>query len=164
MTYLELCRKVYQEAGYGREVQFPSTASPASAGDDVLLVTEWVRRAWRQIQQERDDWRFMRRTFRKTLGPDDGTDFTPEELIGTGDPFRLWLLAGVRANPREWTLRDARETPPRAAGALLYVDWPVFRERYADNDGTHSAGRPLFFSIQPDYRISISPAVAPETR
>lgn len=126
MTFLYLCQRLRQEAG-------AAGTGPASvdgqSGEHRRLI-DWVRSAWRDIQTERERWRFawaeasveVEPAFREHSLPDD---------------FGEWDDATLR-------LGDT---------ALTVLPWAVFRERFRDPQGALR-----YVSIAPDDMLHLNAA------
>lgn len=78
MTFLELCKRVLQESGF-------SGTGPASVigqrGIEARIVN-WVRDAWTELQQDREDWSFMFKRISHTLSPGK-SDYSLTEMMIT---------------------------------------------------------------------------------
>ena len=157
-TYLDLCRDAVREAG---TASYEGMTDVAAGELPYQQMAGWVRRAWRQIQTGRDDFTFQRRSFSKEIDPSMGSSFRPEALVGPAG-IRKWLFVGVRnEQAREWSLTDLA-TAGQTDGALIYIDWAVFRRRFIFVP--QSPGRPLYFSAEPDMTIHVAPAMQEGSR
>ena len=58
MTFLELCQEVADESGTVAGV--PSFTTVSNATGRLAKVVRWTRNAYRDIQNERSDWKWMR--------------------------------------------------------------------------------------------------------
>lgn len=59
MNYLDLCKRLRQEAGMSGSG--PSAVTGQTG--EMKRVVDWVAQAWLEIQNSRPDWRFMRVSF-----------------------------------------------------------------------------------------------------
>lgn len=63
MNYLDLCKRVSQEAGYSGSG--PSKVTGQTG--EMQRVVSWVQDAWIELQQQQKYWRFMLSSFDVTM-------------------------------------------------------------------------------------------------
>lgn len=140
MNFLQLCQAVANDSGTVAGV--PSFTSVAGASGRVAQVVGWVRDAYIDIQNERNDWLFMRRSFSAplTIGKIeyDQTDFGLSNVAE-------WLPD----LPAEgWANLTLYESGLQAQeGELWQIPYQYFRQRY--QRGTHDANKPTEWAISP---------------
>lgn len=69
MNFLNLCKRLRQEAGYSGSG--PSTAIGQTG--EAKRIVDWLNDAWMDLQSMRTDWRFMLEEFEVILNPGDST-------------------------------------------------------------------------------------------
>lgn len=143
MNYLQLCKKVAQECGTIAGV--PRITTVAGAAGRVANLTNAVRDAWIDIQNERTDWLWMRLDFEKplTIGQ---MEYAPADWALTD--VGKWL--GDTPSHYAMTIYEAGERGQESD--LFQIDWPTFRRRYLF--GEHDANRPTEWSITPQGKIA----------
>jgi hypothetical protein len=143
MTYLQLCNRLKLETGTGGN----DLTTVLNLRGDLKRLVNWVSQAYVDIQNERDDWQFLRvsttfntvagkQSYSLTGGPPDMsiTDFASWR----NESFRAYLLsAGI---PTEIILTQ-------------YYDYSVFRDFYMLGSRRLVTGRPLYWTIAPDKSI-----------
>jgi hypothetical protein len=147
-TYLQLCRDVERESG---------AVSPSSLIQNVDGATNrsaksvaWVRDAWLDIQNRRDDWTFMRR------------DFSGKALAagqGRYVPATDWSMTDVsrfeRDTPRRraiW-IRDPA-APERDDSPLIEIDYDRWKQDFSRGQ---QASRPMFWAVSPAGELCVGP-------
>jgi hypothetical protein len=90
MNFLELARRVAQEAGVPGQVP---TSVVGQIGDLGRIVT-WTASAWRDVQTSKREWLWMRGDFTLTTVASQG-GYTAAEA-GIPGRFSHWLLSSVR--------------------------------------------------------------------
>lgn len=139
-TFLELCQATRQESAI-------SGSGPTTVvGQTGMLkkVVDWVNRAWREIQNGRDDWLWMKKTFtfdtiasvgNYTASGISLTDFAEWER----DTFRIYLASDGLAGEIE----------------LAWIDYDSWRRAF--NTGSQTDGQPIYFTVKPDKSIQLAP-------
>lgn len=150
MTFLELCQKVAFESGTVAGSAQPSTVMNQTGR--LRHIVEWVRDAWRAIQNARTDWRWMEADAQfDTLT--NIAEYNGESSQVVGPRFAAWL---PHRDQVETGFTISRKADGFAdEGHLGYVDWPVFRRTW--QVGVHSADKPQKFSIDPAGRLVLHP-------
>jgi hypothetical protein len=146
MNYLELCQKVALESGTIAGI--PSFTTIAGASGRLAKLAGWVSDAYRDIQNERPDWLWLRKDFTKALIAAQAT-YTPESF--NLDVAR-WL--GDSKSRRTLSLYDATigASDERVLSQIPYDTW---RDRYYR--GSHDANRPTVWAIAPDRSLCFGP-------
>lgn len=143
MTYLELCQMVARESG---TVSGKLPTAVTSQTGRLLKVVNWVDTAWRQLQNHRSAWRWMRAEFTGTTSA--GT------ARYTGASFSLTRLA-------EWITEEDTVTLYKQSegvsdeGAILFLPWNMYRSQF--ERGEQTADRPRYFSISPGNELCLGP-------
>lgn len=143
MTFLELCQEVAAESGTVAGVSaFTTVANPTGR---VANVVRWVRNAYRDIQNERGDWLWMRKTFSKslTIGQTTYTDTGWSLDVGLWFPDTPSFSSMALYDPATGTADE---------GAISHISWPTWRERYGR--GSHTANRPTEWAVTPQNDIA----------
>lgn len=138
-TFLQLCQDVARESGTISGPGLPMSVTGQSGR--LLKVVMWTAEAWRQIQNARDNWRWMRREFEgaTTAG---AARYTPASW--NLDDFASWV-------------RDQRDYLPVSIyrqsagvsdeGTIREVPWETWRAAYGR--GAQTENRPTCYAISP---------------
>lgn len=112
MTFLELCQTLRRECG----VSGTGPTSVVGQTGEYLRLVEWIKQAWREIQEMRDDWAFM-------WAPG---AFTTS--IGVAD----YTQAAIGVTARRFDLDSFVLTDGDGAKRLLHrVPYPLWRDLYS---------------------------------
>ena len=133
MTFLDLCRAAANDSGTIAGV--PSFTTTVGATGRVEQLVGWVRNAWIDIQNERTDWLWMRKSFSHALTIDK-RDYTAAEL-GITDFGSFWPDSPDEG--RTMSLYDPA-TGQADENSIEQVGWGRYRSRY--DFGSHDAQRP----------------------
>ncbi len=148
MNFLELCQEVAEESGTVAGV--PSFTTVVGATGRVKDVVRWVRNAYRDIQNERADWLWMRKTFTEsmTIGQTTYTD------IGWGLDVASWF-PDTNAHSSIAIYDPLLGTADE--GAISHISWGTWHERY--ERGSHTANRPTEWAVTPqnDLAFGVTP-------
>lgn len=148
MNFLELCQTVARESG--TIAGLPSFTTVSNASGRLAKLVGWTSDAWRDIQNERTDWTFLRHSFEKAL--------TIDAMVYTGGGLALdpsvaaWLQDNKKL--RTMSLYDPA-IGQSDESELSYFDWTVWRQRY--DRGTHDAGRPQYWARSPRGELCLGP-------
>lgn len=146
MNYLELCQAVARESG--TIAGLPSFTTVAGATGRLAKLTAWVADAWRNIQNERTDWLFLRQEFSKALIVDQ-TQYTPAsfglEVLKWMPDTRTRRIMSVYDN----SIGQADE------GHIQQIPYDRWRAMY--NHGSHDANRPTVWAQAPDKQLCVGP-------
>lgn len=136
MNFLELCKRLRQEAGYSGSG--PSTVTDQAG--EAKRVVDWVNDSWLDIQKMRSDWRFLLAPFEVTLDIGDSSKTIAADFgsIKKGSVI-LTRATGAKSYPEELTPEDMRM---------------IQRE----NDDIPSL--PLYFSVDSDGLMTTFPSCA----
>jgi hypothetical protein len=137
VTFLELCQEAASDSG--TIAGLPSFTTTVGATGRVAQLVGWVRNAWVDIQNERNDWLWMRKQFSATLTIGQ-RDYTPAAL-GITD-FGKFLPD--TAYQRSFSVYD-----PAVGQAdeshIQQSTWPNFRSLY--DFGSHDAQPPSMWAF-----------------
>lgn len=147
MTFLELCQEVADESGTVAGVSAFNTIVGAS-GRTAKLV-RWVRNAYRDIQNERPDWLWMRREFTKSLT-------IGKSSYDSAVDFNLSVAAYIpdTASRRTMSLYDPAKTQTDE-GRIEQINWGAFRESYGQ--GIPTQNRPREWAVSPPGMFMVGP-------
>lgn len=139
-TFLDLCKRVRQEAGISGE----GPSSVTGQTGNLKRVVDWTKAAWLEIQASRQDWLFFWREFTfNTEANRRAYDSTDVPLV------RKW---GKQDSPLSVYLQTdgvASEYFPD------YLDYSDFRATYLH--GTQTPGKPAAYTITLDNRLLFGP-------
>lgn len=132
MTFLELCKRLRQEAGI------------AGTGPDSVLsqtgqnkqVVDWITAAYEAVQLMHSTWRFLRADF-SFATIESIQEYTPT-AVGLTD-FATWIRDDIRLYEN---LTDEQ--------FLEYYPWDEFRINYMFGSHRTVEGRPVIVSIKPN--------------
>lgn len=147
MNFLALCKAVARDSGTVAGI--PNFTTVASASGRIEQVIGWTADAWIDIQNERNDWLWMRQTFEKALIAD-----TPAYTPASWSMTRVSRWLEDRINYRTMTLYDpaiGREDE----GTLAFISYDCWRETY--DRGVHDNQRPSHWSISPTNEFLVGP-------
>lgn len=151
MNYLELCKRALIEGGVSGSY---NTLTTVGATGEFGRFCTWINQAWEDIQTQRDDWLFMRKTAIFNLIANQAeyeTNLAPMSLVDYGnwveDSFRIY--------------KDTINTEYR----LQQIDYNTFRDIYLLGSTRNSYGMPivvtvspsqsLIFALPPDYTYTV---------
>lgn len=144
MNFLELCQAAARES---RTVDSVRPLSVVGQSGREAKFIHWVREAWKEIQIERNAWRFMRRYYAGGL-LENTQAYTPAALGITDlnrwidekkDPVTVYKISLGTVDESE----------------IRHIDYADFRATYLR--GTHDANRPMHWSVSPDNELMIGP-------
>ena len=143
MNFLQLCQAVAEDSG--------TVAGGSAAIESVLdasartrLIVGWVRNGYIDIQNERPDWRWMRRDFEGTLTIDQ-IEYEATDLDAALTDVGVWLPDVPADDFRNITLYESGEQEQE--GELFQIPYPLFRRRYLR--GVHDHNKPTEWAISP---------------
>lgn len=142
MTFLELCKRVRQEAG-------TSGTGPASVSGqvgDLKRIVDWVSSSWEEIQTLRNDWRWMRGDFSFITSVGDGSYTAAQAGISTR--FAHW-----HTDTFKWYLNSAGVATRTPLGHLPYRVWDLAY----NTSGSASPGSPQAATVADDDQLLIGP-------
>jgi hypothetical protein len=147
VNFLAIVKRLHREAGR-------SSAAPITvATDDVrqLRLVDAARDAWNELQRERDDWRWMRRTLDATLTIGQQTYSATSDFSATR--FGRWRKATVRYWPILYI-----DGSPNAQWPLDFRQLDDFRQEWIYRQNGNST--PLDWSCDETDRLLLGPAPA----
>ncbi len=169
MTYLELCQKLRQKAGYSGT---GPTTVVGQTGDYANIVS-WINEAWNELQDMRADWEFMTDTFSLSFTAGDATVTAPTDYraIKADSVVVSWTPNASKYVPqyltpnqmlihkRTYTDTANRPTHYTVAGGTFEV-WPTPSENFTISgeyytlpvDLAADADEP---SLPPEYHMGI---------
>lgn len=146
-NYLQLCQYLRQEtvdSGTG-----PSTV--VGQVGELGRYVKWVKDAWAELQADRDDWRWMRKSFTVSATVGDGaylySDCTDTVTTTAIARFSRWYRDSFKC----YLASDGvgSEYP------LVWMDWERFRRLY--RYGTQNNGQPVHVSVDPTDAFVLGP-------
>ena len=165
MNFLELCQFTIKWSGTGSKGTVDTVTTDRQFPSKVV---DFVQESWREIQQERKSWRFMRKTvtFRTRVNQDtyEWKRLTHHQSNNLLIPrFRRWITNGVI-----WYLEDPDKTRRThqhvpsvfdedggTLGRICEIDYEFWRELYVRQYQT--ARKPIEFAISPSDQILLGP-------
>jgi hypothetical protein len=146
VTYLELVRRVALESGTLPDSAVPATTAGLT-GRPALLAS-WVQQAWRDIQNRRSHWRWMRAEWQGALVA--GTQrYTPAALGIVR--FGEWVHVDEHGMPVATLYRG----DPSDEGRMRMVPWHAFYTRFLR--GVSQQDRPGWYSEDGEGRLVVAP-------
>jgi hypothetical protein len=141
-TFLQICQDFREEAG----ITGSGPVSVTGQTGEMLRVVNWVKKAYRDIQNRHANWDFLRFDFTfqtiantPTYLP---TAVSLDELATwKKDSFRIYLTATGVAD-EQW---------------LRCWDWNELRDTYLIGTSSIQTGRPTEFAIKPDKSVVLWP-------
>lgn len=155
-TFLQLCQALRREStdsGTG-----PSTVVGQSG--ELARMVNWIINAWVELQQDRDDWQWMRHGFTVNTAAGDGvyayTDCTDTTVSPSAaiSRFARWYEG---SDDNGWPyLQSYRQSDGVGSGfPLIWLPWDAFRRLY--RIGTQNNAQPLHVSADPQQNLVIGP-------
>lgn len=148
MNFLQLCQAVAEDSGTVAGV--PNFTTVVGATGRVKQVVGWTRDAYIDVQNERDDWLWMRSDFEKALA------IGQIEYTAAG-----WALTDVAAwlpdLPDEgWRNLSIYEVGlEEQESEIRQISYSAFRARYLR--GTHDQQKPVEWAISPQNALLFGP-------
>lgn len=146
-TYLQLCKDLRQEtvdSGTG-----PSTV--LGQVGELARYCKWIADAWTELQTERDDFRWMRKSFTVNTVAADGeyayTDCTDTVSLAAISRFSRWYKKCFKCY--------LSSTGVGGEYPLVWMDWERFRRLY--RYGTQNNGQPAHVSVDPTDKFCLGP-------
>lgn len=146
-TYLQLCSQLRQSAtdsGTG------PTAVTGNTGELARFVT-WIADYYTELQQEREDWLFLRKSF--TVNTVSGTgEYAYTSCTDTATSLAIARFSGWYERTFKAYLSSdgvGSESP------LRWMEWEDFRRVY--RYGTQTNGQPIHVSRDPTLKFTLGP-------
>lgn len=146
MNFLDLVRDLARETG--TLAGGVNLSSVITVNGRAEKLTNWVQKAWRNIQNDQRDWLWMRAEFEGVLLP-----ATSRYTAGSFNITRLGEWRGDGLRPAMWLhdgligLNDAAE--------LEQIDYDDWRYRY--DRRAVDAGRPRHWAVSPQDELVFGP-------
>lgn len=140
MNFLQLCQRTALDSGTVAGV--PNFTTTVGASGRVEQVVGWVRDAYIDIQNERQDWLWMRRNFTAPLTIDQ-IEYTAADL-GIDD-WGKWLPDIPADNWRNLSIYETGLESQE--GEIAQIPYQTFRERYLR--GVHDHNKPTEWAVSP---------------
>ncbi|WP_022727223.1 phage adaptor protein [Fodinicurvata sediminis] len=143
MTFLELAQMVARESG---TVSGNLPSSVTNQTGRLAKIVHWTADAWRQIQNSRASWRWMRGEFEGTT--------TAGTARYTGASFNLNRWADWITDADSMTLYRQSDGVSDE-GPILYLPWQDYRRAY--DRGAQTNNRPIHYTISPSGELCFGP-------
>lgn len=141
MTYLQLCKKLRQEASVSGE----GPATTVNQTGEMKRIIDWIADAYEEIQNMRRDWFFLTKDFSFALTPDVST--YPASTIAD---LMNWKKDSLRVYQTSVGTTDELR--------ITYLDYEsLFREVREYGSVATVTSRPMEFSVKPDKSIVFFP-------
>lgn len=149
-TFLELCQAVALESGTVPGSSQPSTT--ASQTGRLGRIVGWVDRAWKEIQNAEEYWRWMEAGFSYAL-TQNVAEYSASDLGITR--FSHWLPE----RPDGTNVFSIYETSKGQAneGFMWAVDWGDFYPLYRVGGNVNTTGKPSTFAVDPENKLQVYP-------
>ena len=137
MTYLELCKRLWQEVG---DTGSGKPATTIGQTGEMKRICTWVNQAWVEIQEYRQDWEWLRKNVSfATVAAQNSYSPTTDILLTDfaswrTDGFRIYQTAGGVGNQI----------------LLQQYDYTSFRDYYLLGARQITQGRPIAISVAPN--------------
>jgi hypothetical protein len=143
-TFLSLARTLREDCGISGAENTPSTVIGQTG--EMRRVVNWVKRAYREVQEKRSDWEFLR------------NDFSFSTIAGTQTYTRAAISLTSVLRWKVDTFRCYRtSTGTTDEQWLTYVPWAAFRDRFLMSANRTLQSRAEFFTVKPDKSIMFWP-------
>lgn len=149
-TFLALCQATGKESGTVSGDGLP--ASVTGQTGRLAKVIGWVQQGWRDIQNERDGWRWMQGEF-------SGETVSSVQRYSASDMgidrFGQWRCMG---EPEENRLSCYLTATGRTDERIMeFWNWDEFYPRFLFGVQSERTGRPTYWTIAPDDKLVFSP-------
>lgn len=136
MNFLTLCQRTREKAG----IAGTGPLSTVGQSGEIGRVVNYVREAYEELQNKHK-WSFLRR------------DFSFNTVIGTGN-----YAKSVVADTATWKTNGFKCYKAVADETFLdFVEWDLFRDLYLRGLQRTQLGRPIKFTVAPDYSLRFWP-------
>jgi hypothetical protein len=144
MDYLALVNRARVECGVSG-ASTPLTTLSGVTGES-LRIKQWVSSAWVDVQNEHEDWQWMRTAVQFNTVTQQQT-YTPTQA-GVGSTFSNWKRDSFRCSSVGQSYRDEQ--------LLNYMDYTTFRNLYIYGNMRTTYARPVVVSITPGVDKSLA--------
>lgn len=144
MTYLELCQELVREAGISG-----SMSTVIGQSGEMGRAANWIRKAYRLIQNKHSDWEFLRRDVLAAAAAGKAT-YLPTEAGVAAAEFGAWrFTSGWRCYSTAAGVADEQK--------LDFVPYDRFRNAYIYGNTRAMTGRPTVITEAPDGSLIVWP-------
>lgn len=143
MMFLELVNRARRECGVSGVAL--STLQHGLTAEGQRFV-DWTTDAWNDLQIEKPDWQWMRKTFTFQTVPSQA-NYTPAQA-GAADAAS-WKIDSFRAFATVAGYGDEQIVPP--------MSWDVWRNVYQFGANRTATGRPVAIAVGPDKSLNVGP-------
>jgi hypothetical protein len=156
-TYLELVKDVHRECRV-------TGASPITVSGHTGLINDivnWVRDAYKDIQDKHPDWRWMRAPFQVSTAQ--GVDaYAAAAVKDVSNPSAPADIARFGAWQADDIYNPIKATPDPVGDYanqfyLPYLEWNAFRRIYKFGARQTQQGRPAHISVDDQQRLVVGP-------
>ena len=140
MNFLELCKRLRSEAG----IAGSGPVTTANQTGELLRVVDWVKDAYTDIQDKRDNWDFLRLDF--SFNTTAGTAEYPKTTV---TQLATWKRDSLRCYLTSSGVNDEIY--------LKAEPWNSFRNFRLRGANRDASGRPLYFTVKPDKSLVFWP-------
>jgi len=141
MNFLELCKRVRQEAG----ISGTGPSSVLNQGGEMRRVVDWVISAWTEIQLTRKNWMWMRGSFSfQTVANDHDYSASEADIAAR---FRMWDRTTLRLYKTSEGVANEFYIP--------FISYHDYLMVYMT--GTQTPTRPVCFTVAPDMKLLLGP-------
>lgn len=148
MDFLALCKAVASDSGLVSG--FASISTVANVTGRAAQLVGWVRDAWIDIQNERNDWIWMRRRF----GPVPLAAGTSEYAAADLGISRLGEWLGDRPTYRTFTIYNPLQGPSHET-EMAQISYDRWVERWGR--GAHDQQMPREWAVSPTRALLVGP-------
>lgn len=139
MNFLELCKRLRQEAGYSGSG--PSTVVGQTG--EAKRIVDWVNDAWIDLQKMRSDWRFMLTPFEVSFSSGDSTALLSDDF------------ASIKKG------KKSSVVVTRADGSKVFpAELKPEEMRMLQRESEDMPGDPLYFSVDRSGEMTVFPSCA----
>jgi hypothetical protein len=142
LNFLQLCARTASECGVSTTEPSATTSQTGRLGQ----IVNWTNAAWMDLQQKRNDWRFMVGSFSVNTVADDGA-YSLTDLGLTAAGFRAFRRETLKAY-----LTSAGSDTETDLVFMEYDDW--YRQF---NTGAQSSSYPRWFTVDHDNDLLLAP-------
>ena len=148
MDFLALCNDVARETGtLSGGASLVSVTGLTGRADKIA---NWVRNAWLNIQNERDQWFWMIRDFTASVTVAGGARYTGAQLSQT----RVAKWIGDSKEEITFSIYDPA-IGLTDEGEITEISWALWRSRYGR--GYHDPGKPIEWAASPQNELCLGP-------
>lgn len=150
-TFLELVQQTAEDSGTAPFGSAPSTVTSQSGRN--LQFVNWVRRAWKDVQRARSDWRWMEAEFSGSTVA--STREYQSSDLGISSRFARWLHHDDLGDDTFSLYLPANGQSTE--GYLCFLDWPDFRRICQIGSSATREGKPHYITVTPERKLAFYP-------